>query len=486
MLFRSLAAALLLAAAVPAAPARTLGTLAFTPCALSSPMVPAAVQAQCAWLKVPENPALPQGRMLALRIALVAPDPNAPVSDDPVFMLAGGPGQSALDSYPQVAPAFAEVLKKRNVILVDQRGTGASHPLQCKDPLEGMEGDSAQAAADYASRCKAQLERDADLRQYTTGRAIADLDAVRAAIGAQTIDLVGISYGTRVAQQYAMHYPQHTRALVLDGVAPNALVLGNEFAANLEHALAQQFAQCSKAPDCARTLGDPRAQLDALLTRLRASPVQVNYRDAITGQMRSGTLSAGDVIGLVRMSAYMPLMSATLPLQFAEAAQGRYDTLAAAAHMVGNSVADTMAFGMQLSVICSEDADGLAADPAQEHSLLGNAVVQGLKAQCAVWPKGERAADFRTPLTGKVPTLLLSGEFDPVTPPRYAQQVASHLSNARSLVLRGQGHNVIAVGCTPRLLGRFLDRPDPRQLDATCLDKLAYVPAFTGFYGWDP
>ena len=486
MPLRFLTAAALLASLAPTVQARTVGKLAFTPCSLSAPMVPATVQAQCTWLKVPENPAQPQGRWISLKIALVTPDPNAPVRADPVFMLAGGPGQSALETYPQIAPAFAKVLKRRNVVLVDQRGTGSSHPLQCKDSLQGMQEDSPQAGAEYAKRCREQLEKNTDLRQYTTGRAIADLDAVRAAIGADKIDLVGVSYGTRVAQQYAMHYPQHTRALVLDGVTPNTLVLGNEFAANLEQALALQFDQCVKTSSCIKALGNPNTQLNALLERLRANPVHVNWRDAATGQARSSVLTATDVVGLVRMSAYMPLMSATLPLQFAQAAQGRYDTLAATAHMVGDSVAGSIALGMQLSVTCSEDADGLAADPAQHHALLGNVMVEGLKAQCAVWPRGERAADFHTPLRGTVPTLLLSGQFDPVTPPRYAEQVALHLSNARSLVLRGQGHNVITVGCTPRLLDQFLETADPKQLNATCLDTLAYVPAFTGFYGWDP
>ena len=190
--------------------------------------------------------------------------------------------------------------------------------------------------------------------------------------------------------------------------------------------------------------------------------------------------------GLVRMSAYMPLMTATLPLQFAEAAQGRYDTLAATASLIGGSLSDSMAMGMQLSVICAEDGSELAPDPKQDGSLLGNAIVEGLKAQCAVWPKGTRAANFRNPLSTDVPALLLSGQFDPVTPPRYGAEVAKSLPNARHLVLKGQGHNVIAVGCAPQLLGQFLDKADAKSLDATCLDRLTDTPPFTGFYGWDP
>jgi pimeloyl-ACP methyl ester carboxylesterase len=478
--------ALILAACAPAAQARPLGKLEFKPCALSAPLSPQVVQAQCTTLQVPENPKDPQGRKISLRIGWIPAQQDAAAEPDPVFMLAGGPGQSALDSYPQVQPAFAEIVKKRHVILVDQRGTGGSNPLQCANPAESMDTDSPQAAGDYARHCMAELEKKADLRLYTTGEAIVDLDTVRQAIGAEQIDLVGVSYGTRMAQQYAATYPQHTRAIVLDGVAPNSLVLGNEFAINLEHALDLQFGRCAKDAACTQKLGDPRQRLNTLMKTLKDTPPTVSFRDPATGVAKQETLHAGDVAVLVRMSAYLPLMTATLPLQFSEAAQGRYDTLAATANMIGGSLADAMAMGMQLSVICAEDGGELKADPAQDGSLLGNAIVDGLKAQCAVWPKGARSASFRKPLSTNVPALLLSGEFDPVTPPRYGDEVAKALPNARHLVLRGQGHNVIAVGCTPLLLGKFLDGLDPKALDAKCLDKLTYTPPFTGFYGWDP
>lgn len=478
--------ALLLAACAPAAQGRPLGKLDFKPCALSAPLSAGVVQAQCATLAVPENPKAPNGRKIGLRIGWIPAQQDTAAEPDPVFMLAGGPGQSALDSYPQVQPAFAEIVKKRNVILVDQRGTGGSNPLQCANPAESMDTDSPQAAGDYARHCMAELEKKADLRFYTTGEAIADLDTVRQAIGAEQIDLVGVSYGTRVAQQYAATYPRHTRAIVLDGVAPNSLVLGNEFAVNLEHAVDLQFGRCARDAACTQKLGDPRQRLNALMKTLKDTPPTVTFRDPATGVARQETLHAGDVATLVRMSAYLPLMTATLPLQFAEAAQGRYDTLAATASMIGGSLADAMAMGMQLSVICAEDGSELKADPSQDGSLLGNAIVDGLKAQCAVWPKGARAASFRKPLSTNVPALLLSGEFDPVTPPRYGEEVAKALPNARHLVLRGQGHNVIAVGCAPQLLGKFLDGLDPKALDAKCLDKLTYTPPFTGFYGWDP
>ena len=479
------------AAAAPP-PKRMLGSLAFTPCTLATQSAVASVEAQCASLAVAENPALPQGRTINLHIAWVPADEEGTTAPDPVFMLAGGPGQAATDTYPQVAAAFAGVLKTHNVVLLDQRGTGGSNPLMCDDAPQEDPGDNAAPtdkaakAREFATRCRDTLSKKADLRFYTTTDAVRDLDAVRKAIGASSIDLVGISYGTRVAQQYAMRHPATTRAIVLDSVAPNTLILGNDFARNLEQALDLQFGQCAKVPACARALGDPRSRLDALMAQLRRDPPLVRYRDASTGQMREEHLRPEHVAGLMRMYAYAPLASSLLPLQLKEASEGRYDGLMAMAKMLDSTMAGQMMFGMQLSVICSEDAYGLKDNPDDASTLLGNQFADYLGAQCQVWPKGAMPADFHAALRTRVPALLMSGEFDPVTPPRYGDEVAKDLPNARHLVVRGQGHNVIGSGCMPKLLAQFIDSADAKALDAKCLQTVPYTPPFTSFNGWEP
>ncbi|RZA23693.1 MAG: alpha/beta hydrolase, partial [Lysobacteraceae bacterium] len=381
---------------------------------------------------------------------------------DPVFMLAGGPGQSATESYPQAANAFDEVRKKRHLILVDQRGTGGSNALSCKEPYDGNELATPQAAGEYTGRCLAALSGRADPRYYGTTEAIQDLERVRKAIGAPQVNLVGISYGTRVAQQYAARYPASTRTIVLDSVAPNSLVLGNEFARNLEDALDLQFALCAKTPTCVQRFGNPREKLRVLMARLATDPPLVTYRDGITGEGRQERLTPQLVAGLVRMYAYMPLASSLLPLQLNEAANGRYDALMSLSKMLGEQMAESINIGMQLSVICTEDGSELKANPADEGTLLGNDLSTYLVAQCAAWPKGVRPAGFRAPLKTAVPALLLSGEFDPVTPSRYGDAVVKTLPKGRHLVLRGQGHNVIGIGCMPRLMAQFIDTTDAR------------------------
>jgi len=461
-----------------------LGRLAFRPCSLSAAASRDSLEAQCATFDVPEDRANPQGRRIALNIALLTPEKQEDVQADPVFFIAGGPGQSAVESYPMIDAAFAEVRKHRNLILVDQRGTGGSNLLSCA----GTDDDdsSVEAIQASAAACAATLSRKADLRHYTTTEAVADLDAVRQAIGAAQINLAGVSYGTRVAQQYAMRHPDSTRSIVLDSVVPNTLQLGNIFARNLDDALALQFAQCTGTASCKDALGDPRAELDALLATLRANPVTVRYRDAGTGEQREDVLRADTVAGLVRMYAYMPVAAALLPKLIHEARNGRYDNLMALAQMMHGDMQDAMAMGMQLSVICSEDDQGMVARAEDAGTVLGNRMAEGLAAMCKVWPKGTMPADFHKPLSTAVPALVLEGEFDPVTPPRYGEEVAKGLRNGRLFVLRGQGHNVIGAGCMPKLFAQFVEKADAGALDGACLGKLNHVPPFTSFNGWEP
>jgi pimeloyl-ACP methyl ester carboxylesterase len=466
-----------------------LGRLAFTPCSLSSPNAKSSLEAMCTHFEVPEDPEQPSGRKIALNIAWLQATSNGEKQPDPVFFIAGGPGQSAVDTFPSLNPVFREVRQQRDVFLVDQRGTGKSNLLSCKysdsdaDDAFDMSPDIVQAKA---AECAAELAKKADLRFYTTTHAIADLDAVRQAIAAKQINLVGVSYGTRVAQQYAMRYPQSTRSIVLDSPVPNAQGLGNIFARNLDDALTLQFGLCSKDPACKAKLGDPRAELDTLLANLRAQPAKVNYRDATSGEMKEGILRAETVAGLVRMYAYMPLASGLLPKLIHEANAGRYENLMALAKMMSGDMEDAMAMGMQLSVVCSEDADSMVVREEDADTVLGNMMPSSMAAMCKAWPKGKVPADFNTPLSTPVPALVLAGEFDPVTPPRYGQQIVKTLNNGRLFVLKGVGHSVLGAGCMPKLFTQFIEKADAKALDGKCLDSLAYPTPFISFNGAEP
>lgn len=466
---------------------RSLGSLQFKPCSLASPLPNAEpLEAQCTTLAVPEDRSKPGGRTIALNIAWIPPRNTSDPAADPVFFLAGGPGQAAVATFPALAPVFKDVMKDRGVVLVDQRGTGKSNPLNCKSEGSETSGSDPAAARAWMEGCIAGLSGKADLRHYTSTDAVADLDAVRNAIGADTINLVGVSYGTRMAQQYALRHPRHVRTITLDSPVPNTLGLGNIFAGNLDSSLQAQFTLCKESPACKATMGDPRAELQAVLTRLRANPVPVTYRDGSTGEEITETLTADHVAGLVRMYAYMPAVGALLPQLIREASQGRYANLMALAKMMQGNLREAMSMGMQMSVICTEDAGSMLVRAEDADTVLGNRMVEGMAAMCEVWPKGDKPADFNTPLKGDLPVLVLTGEFDPVTPPRYGEEIAKGLPNSRWLDLKGQGHNVIGAGCMPKLFAQFIEKADAKALDAKCLDKLAYVPPFTSYNGWEP
>lgn len=473
---------------------RQFGDISFEPCSLASNG--RTTEALCGTLQVPENRAEPGGRQIALDIAwLPAEDGNG--TGDPVFFLAGGPGQAATEHAALVEMTLEEVNNQRGIILVDQRGTGGSNPLDCRDAggerlaIDPSEVTDAQDMAEFARQCLAGLQGRADPRFYTTAAAVRDLEAVRAALGVDKINLFGVSYGTRVAQHYADRYPQHTRTVVLDGVAPNGLVVGGEFARTLEHALTLQSQHCQQLPACAKRYpGDMRKQLREVMARLEAAPVEVDYRDPRTGQPRHGTATADTLATLAFLFSYAPQTSALLPLVLDEAAHGRYGPLMSLVDLMSTQMAGSMNRGMQWSVICAEDAPRRDADDetgtAAAATVLGDEFDEIFFAACEVWPRGPVPDDFNEPFESTLPVLLLSGELDPVTPPRYGQRVLQGLPNGRHLVLDGQGHNVSYIGCMPELLGRFIETADAQALDTACLESLSYTPPFVNFNGWSP
>lgn len=476
------------AVVAPDAKALTLGSVHFAACELAQKHSGATTRAFCARFAVPENRADPARRTLELRVALIRSD--APAADrDIVVFLAGGPGQSAIDTWPQVAAAFAPLRKDHDILLVDQRGTGGSNALDCPAPGgdDGRGGapDAAEAGR-HTRDCLAAVAKHADPREYTTTAAVEDLEAVRAALGSPKLDLVGVSYGTRLAQQYMMRHPQGVRSAVLDSVVPNTLVLGEDFAGNLDAALKADFALCLKQPPCTKAFGDPWTSLIRLRDRLRATPQTWDYRDPVTFLPKQLRLDEAGFVRLVRFFAYTPESSALLPLSIAEGLRGNFTPLAGQEQLITDDLGDLSSNALQLSIACSEDADLLTARPQDAGTLLGTRLADLLRAACAVWPHGTRPADFHSPLATATPVLILEGELDPVTPPRYGEEVVKGLSNGRLLIARGQGHNVIGRGCIPRLVREFVDKLDPRALDAGCVDALGPTPAFVDFNGASP
>ena len=467
-----------------------IGALTLDACELGQPNSGLSTAAWCAAFPVPENRADPHSRLIQLKLAVLRSRAQL-ASEDMLVLLAGGPGQAATDSAANVAEVLRGLRSHRNVLLLDQRGTGGSNPLQCKEPddsaaaddEDSLDVDRIRAAA---SDCLKQLGPRADARYYTTTIAAQDLEDVRKALGAPQFNLIGVSYGTRLAQQYAMHYPTAVRSMVLDSVVPNTVALGQDFARNLDEALKAQFARCTAQPACKRQFGDPDQTLYQLRDALRANPHQVSFRDPQTYKTVKRVLNENALASVVRMFAYTPQTAALLPLSIDAAAHGDVGPLLGQAKILSGELSELAGSGMQYSVMCSEDADLLHPRKEDAGTILGTQMVDAMKAICSVWPHGSRPADFHAPLQTATPVLLLAGQYDPVTPPRYAEEVARGLSDARVLVLKGQAHSVMGAGCTPQLIQHFVEKLDPKTLDASCLDRLQPTPIFIDFNGATP
>lgn len=463
-----------------------LGQFEFKQCELKQRNSGATTAAFCAPFEVPENHAAPEGRKISLNLALIRSREAA--DDDFIVYLAGGPGQAAIDTWPQMAGSLDSSRKRRNVILLDQRGTGGSNALDCSAIQTDEESQAFDAERISAAlrKCLAEVSTHADPQFYTTTDAVQDLEALRLALGGPKLDLVGVSYGTRVAQQYIKRHPQAVRSAVLDSVAPNELILGSEFSRNLDNALKAQFSKCTENVECAKAFPDPHANLIQLRDRLSAEPRQLSYADPVDFTTQKTQLSGYGLAGLVRMFAYSPETAALIPLTVKEALAGNFAPMLGQISVINRGMSDLAGSGMQLSVICAEDADRIVANPEDEKTLLGTLMVDVIKTQCSIWPKGKSPADFNEPVSGSTPILVLAGEFDPVTPPRYAEQVMTHLDNARLILAKGQGHNVIGRGCIPKLVSQFMDTLEPAKLDIACVDTLGAIPHFINFNGASP
>ncbi len=444
--------------------------------ATSVPFPP--VAAYCATVDVPENRAEPHGRQVHLNVAIVPSSAEHPARDAVTF-LDGGPGGAAVADYPLVAHQFAPLLKTRDVVLIDQRGTGHSNGFECSPGKEPSTEARVRA-------CAVEVARQADPRHYATDDATADIEDVRRRLGYPQLTVIGVSYGTRVAQVYARHYPAAVRALVLDSPVPNALTLGQEHARNLENTLQTRFKACVADSACKARFGDPYTTLQTLLQRLDGHPIDVTITDPVTHGSRREHLTRAGLASLVRFYAYSPITTALLPLTLDEAKAGHYDPLLGQLLLVQSDLSTRLDGPMELSVLCTEDAPLLRVQADDADTVLGTGFVLEAQTACANWPHRSMPGGFHDPLTGPVPTLLLSGEWDPVTPPRYAEEIARHLQHARVLTLPGQGHSVMGIGCAADVVARFVEHLDFEHLDAECLARERATPFFVGYAGATP
>jgi pimeloyl-ACP methyl ester carboxylesterase len=468
--------------------ARAGESLPLKECRLEHPLRLASVDARCGSLSVPEDRSNAKSARIELRIAVIAAL-NRRSAASPLFILAGGPGQAASALYVSFTAAFARINRNHDVVLVDQRGTGASSPMQCSFPDDWSEAANSPESIRAASQTCVDKLGDR-VRSYATAAAVRDLDEVRRALRYERIDLYGASYGTRVAMSYMRRYPQHLDAVILDGVTDPERPIGPDTPEDGERAIGSIIARCAADQGCRNAFPTLGADFNGLKARFGTATAAIRISDPSNGDDLSLNFNHAVFAASLRMLSYSSEQASMLPQLLHRAAQGDLAPLAAQAVLTSRQLGDQLAIGMQNTVVCSEDwpfFTRMKIDRgALQRTYQGTDQLDGLNVICAHWPRGPVDDDLHAPLHSATPTLLLSGDTDPVTPPASAERAARFLTQHRHLILSGEGHGQLATSCVPRLMAEFLDHPRPAQLDAACLSSHRPAAFFLGANGPAP
>ncbi len=420
---------------------------------------------RCLSVPVPLDYAKPAAGGLKIHVT-VAPAFREGAKADPLFVLAGGPGQAGSEVVTLLPAAFRRVRATRDIVFVDQRGTGLSGKLDCESRPEHETMNDAEQEAEIHRCIKASR---APFAAYTTANAARDLEEVRRALGYGKVNLWGGSYGTRLGQSYARAFPASVRSLILDGVAAPEQVVpaaGRDGQAALD----KLFEHCARDAGCSKAYPNLRAEFDSLAARADAG-IKLSIADPRTAQPTTVTMSGPRFNGTVHNILYSPADARRLPFLIHSAHRGRWEPFIARQNVGGDFTTEsTSAFLLHLAVVCGEDVPrmtpGLMKD---EDALLTRAWATRMPAMCKTM--NVPPVPYVAPTMIEAPALLMSGALDPVTAPRRAESAARHMRNARHLVITNAGHGVSHLGCVPRLMREFLDNPGAR-LDAGCLAEI--------------
>lgn len=436
---------------------------------------PVEQNSQCGHYDVPENPQEPDGAKISLNVLLL-PAVNPVPEKDPLFIIAGGPGQSAVVVAESVHSIFNDVRKNRDIVFVDQRGTGKSNPLDCEFETEASKQLSESQQEAFAKQalveCIAKVKDHA--AYYTTNYAVADLDAVRAALGYKKINLWGGSYGSRVVLEYMRRYPAHTRVSVLDGVAPVAIALPWSMESDGLAALQAINTQCAQTPACVASYGDIVLKAQKVSTQLLAKPEAIKILHPRTQEKITVNLSAQDFSSVVRLALYSRDLSSLLPRVISEAEAGNYELFASLIYLArAKSDMAGISYGMHYSVVCNEDYPLYKDKNAAESNVFLNSLsVQKYTEVCSQWPHAQLPPDYWKPIKSDLPVLMLSGSVDPVTPPRWAELVKKELTNVIHIIAPGGHHIISQEGCIAQLIAAFIAKGNTKDLDAQCAQNI--------------
>lgn len=457
------------------------------PCQLDGITGPVLCGSYAVW----ENRATREGRKIDLHI-VVLPALGPDIAADPVFEFAGGPGDAATNS----ARGWArdrEIRAHRDIVMVDQRGTGGSHRLDCKvprDPSDVQAYFEPTLPPAEVQRCRAELAPIADLTQYTTSIAADDVDEVRGWLGYDQINLNGGSYGTRAAQVYLRRHGDHVRSAALTGVTAMDLHLPLFHARDGKRSLDRLFDTCAHTPACAAAFPDLRAEHERVLAGLDRERGHATVESPVDHHPVAVTIPRDIFAEQIRFSLYGAGGASVTPYVIHRAAQGDFEPFAQMAMSWEPGFRGILAWGMHLSVTCAEDVPFIT--PAMVDAAIAGTYLRGYRvlqqiAACRDWPRGDIPPGFHDPVRSDRPVLMLSGPFDPVTPPPFAAQAAAQMPHALQVTVP-EGHHgsggLSHAECEHGIVARFFERGSADGLDTSCVAAMARPPFVTDAAGF--
>ncbi len=443
-------------------------------------------KARCGTYEVYENRSTRKGRKISLKVVVV-PATGPERLSDPYVFLDGGPGEASTEAAAYLAREFAKIRQRRDILLVDQRGTGGSHPLNCPalfppEDVQSSLGDFFPLPLDAVRKCREGLEKSSDLTLYTTSIAMDDLDEVRAALGYDRLNLAGGSYGTRAALVYLRQHPDRLRTLILQGVEPTDDRLPLHIPRGAERALAGVLEECAAEPACKAAFPSLREEAKTVFASLSRAPVTVRVLHPRSGEPTDVVLSHDLAAEAVRYMLYSSGSAGEVPTVLHQAAAGDFTPLAELAIFYRQRIVGSGSNGLYLSITCAEDVPWIEpgeGERAAQGTFIGDYRLKQQRAACELWPRAVVSRAYFEPVSGSVPVLLLSGKWDPATPPSNAEAVARHLPNALHAVVPHGGHNydgLEGLDCLTALQVEFIERGTTKGLDTACVEKIRRLP----------
>lgn len=455
--------------------------LELTPCQVPG----VAEKVLCGTHEVFEDRESRKGRRISLKI-VVFPATGSEREPDPFVYIPGGPGSSATEDAPGIAQAFASIRTRRDMVFIDQRGTGGSHPLNCDlfNPADPQSYLGYFFPLEDVRKCREELEPKANLTLYTTPIAMDDLDEVRAALGYERLNLFGGSYGTRAALVYLKRHPKSVRTVTLQGVAPTNQFMPRDFAQVNERALQGIIAECAADDACNKAFPNLREETRKVLDRLLKGPVEVEVglSDFSPGAGAPATaklkLSRDLAAEAIRYMLYNPTSAGRVPLVLHQAAQGNFVPLAESALRYRRRIVVTGSNGLYLSITCAEDLPWIKPSEGERlsaNTFLGDYRLRQQREACALWPRATIPKDYSEPTKSDAPVLILTGELDPVTPPAHGDAVAKNLPNSVHVVVPHGAHGLGGLqgsDCILRLMATFVEKGTTKGLDTSCVKNV--------------